>query len=143
MRATAKSKRTILLLDDEENELRNASQILQGEGYTVVEADSYQAALSAFEATKSLDVLIADISLPDGNGCELAATLLNLEPQLKVLFISGHVGAEVCRFYGFDISDLHYLRKPFEKEAFLSRVREVLESKEQPRLIPRTRGAQG
>ena len=61
---------------------------------------------------EAVDLLIADISLPDGNGCELAIAMREKKPDLRVLFVSGHVGAEVCRFYGLDVTDLHFLRKP-------------------------------
>jgi DNA-binding response OmpR family regulator len=96
-------------------------------GYEVIEADCCKDALMAFKGNRnSIDFLVADVSLPDGNGCELAIALKRLQPELRVLFISGHVGAEVCRFYGLDVNDSHYLRKPFEPADLLQHVGRVL-----------------
>lgn len=143
MATTKNLKKTILLLDDEESDRSVASKLLQSQGYAVLEADCYKTALSTFEArAKTIDLLIADISLPDGNGCELAAVLLLQKADLKVLFVSGHVGSEVCRFYGLEVTDLHFLSKPFQDKDLLKRVTQVMESTEPaPRLLPKTRTA--
>jgi DNA-binding response OmpR family regulator len=145
MGKTTKHQKTILLLDDEEIERSTARQILQGEGYTVLEADSYNSAINVFESNRAaIDLLLADISLPDGNGCELAIAARNQKEDLRVLFVSGHVGAEVCRFYGLDVTDLHFLRKPFEAQQLLQCVRRVLQAAEPfPRLLPKTQKALG
>jgi len=47
-------------------------------------------------------------------------------PDMKVLFISGHAGAELCRFYGLVNPDLHFLEKPFKPIDLLVRVWRVL-----------------
>jgi DNA-binding response OmpR family regulator len=119
--------KTVLFLDDEDSERASAVEILQSQGFTVLEADSYKTAVEVFEANRgSIDIFVADISLPDGNGCELAVSLRNQNPDLRVLFVSGHVGAEVCRFYGLDVTDLHFLRKPFDGEELVRCIRRVL-----------------
>jgi len=73
-------------------------------------------------------LLITDISLPGGNGCELAIALREQKPDLRVLFVSGHVGAEICRYYSLDIFDEHFLPKPFVGTDLISRVKQVLGS---------------
>ena len=143
MRETRKQKQTLLLLDDEEDERSTAQEILRGEPYTILEADCYKGALAVFEKNrKRVDLLVADISLPDGNGCEFAIAMREQKPDLKVLFVSGHVGSEVCRFYGLDVTDLHFLRKPFKPEELINAVRRVLRAAMPfPRMFPRTRTA--
>jgi len=137
----------ILLVDDEATERENLRQILLGEGYSVLAAETYQDALIVFDRHRgSVGLLVADISLPGGNGCELAITLRSQKPNLRVLFVSGHVGAEVCQYYGLDVSDEHFLRKPFSAADLLSRVTQVLNSADAfPRLCeppkPKTRTA--
>jgi DNA-binding response OmpR family regulator len=118
---------TILIVDDEESDRSTTRRVLEEAGYIVLESDSFQDGFGRFEAHRdSIDLVVADIALPDGNGCELALTMRNQNPDLRVLFISGHVGAEVCRYYGLDVSDLHFLRKPFGPEDLCSRVEAVL-----------------
>jgi two-component system cell cycle sensor histidine kinase/response regulator CckA len=121
----------ILAVDDEVSDLERMLEILQGQGYAVLAAGDFTQAVRVFrDSQDAIALLITDISLPGKNGCDLAKELLAIRPDLKVLFVSGHVGLEVCRFYGLAPSDLHFLRKPFELEEFLARVREVLSSNE-------------
>jgi len=127
-----KSRRyTILLVDDEESDRIPTRKVLEEAGYTVLEADTFQDAFGRFESHRdSIDLVVADISLPDGNGCELTLSMRDQKPDLRVLFISGHVGAEVCRYYGLDVTDLHFLRKPFAPEDLSLRVEAVLASED-------------
>jgi DNA-binding response OmpR family regulator len=120
---------TILIVDDEESDRDNIRRILTGKGYTTVEADSYETAMSVFEENRySIALLVADISLPGGNGCDLAVALSKQHSDLRVLFVSGHVGAEVCQYYGLDVSDEHFLQKPFEAAELISRVSQIMSS---------------
>jgi DNA-binding response OmpR family regulator len=139
MRTRRKRLQTILLLDDEEIERSSARRILQDRGCKILEADSFKNALALFKRKRqAVDLLIADISLPDGNGCELALTMQHDKPDLRVLFISGHVGAEVCRFYGLDVTDLHFLRKPFQPAELVNSVWRVFRGVPFPRIVPKT-----
>lgn len=135
---------TVLLVDDEADDRALVGQALRSSGYTVLEADNFQQCVEVFEEGRgAVQLLIADISLPDGNGCDLALLLWSRQPDLRVLFVSGHVGAEVCRFYGLEVTDSHFLRKPFKAKELVARVRQVLSDSETfPRLCepqkPRT-----
>ena len=126
--ATRKRGRiTVLLVDDEELDRRISSEILRSEGYTVVEAENYTEAVALFNANrKRITLLVADISLPDGNGCSLAIAMRQQKTDLRVLFVSGHVGAEVCKYYGLEVGALHFLRKPFTAAELAQRVGAVL-----------------
>ena len=121
----------ILVVDDEGKDLRLMADALAEQGYSVLKATSYDSAMSVFEQQDApITLLVSDISLPGKNGCELAKAILKRDPGIKVLFVSGHVGAEVCKFYGIPVSDLHFLRKPFEPAGLAVRVEEVLRSPE-------------
>lgn len=125
------SSQTILLVDDEQVDRFIIRRVLERENYTVLEADTYQRAVQLFdEHQDAITFLIADISLPGGNGCDLALNLRHRKPEMRVLFVSGHVGAEFCRFYGLEVSDLHYLSKPFKPSDLRSRILKVLNSDE-------------
>lgn len=122
---------TVLLVDDEADDRALVREALRSRGYAVLEADSFAGCVAVFERNQdAVQLLIADISLADGNGCDLALALWKQKPDLKVLFVSGHVGAEVCRFYGLEVTDLHFLRKPFTAQQLETRVREVLRASE-------------
>ena len=76
---------------------------------------------------ESIDLLVADVSLPGPNGCELALRFLDREPKGRVLFISGYTGAEVCHQYDIKLSDREFLAKPLYPKPFVERVEAILE----------------
>jgi len=120
---------SILLVDDEESDREQMRRTLWDQGYAVLEAGTYQEALRSFELNQDcIELLISDISLPGGNGCELAIVLRNQKPDLRVLFVSGYVGAEICPYYSLEISDKHLLSKPFASADIISREKQILDS---------------
>jgi DNA-binding response OmpR family regulator len=120
---------TILLVDDEEADRGLMHGILARQGYEVLEAMDYSSAWIVFKNNRErITLLVTDVSLPSANGCELFKALIQDKPDLRVLFVSGFVGAEICRTYGVFTSELFFLRKPFRPEELLARVQAVLES---------------
>jgi CheY-like chemotaxis protein len=80
--------------------------------------------------TFRIDLLLTDISLPGLNGCELARKLLQDRPKLKVLLVSGYTGAEICQYYGVELSDLHFLAKPFSPATLFHRLQVLMAGNE-------------
>jgi CheY-like chemotaxis protein len=79
----------VLLVEDEPLIRMNSADMLTDLGFKVDEAGSVHEALSVLERG-SVDVLIADIGLPDGSGLDLAVRALTRQPKLKVVFATGH-----------------------------------------------------
>jgi DNA-binding response OmpR family regulator len=101
---------------------------LESERFQVLSAGTYSEALAVCDSTPGISFLVADVALPDGNGCALAIAIRQMIPRVKVLFVSGHVGGEACRYYGLDVTDSHFLRKPFTTDQLVARVKEVMNS---------------
>jgi DNA-binding response OmpR family regulator len=118
----------ILVVDDEETDRKEMLDGLSRQGYKVMSAETYEQGLDLCTAASGITFLVSDVALPDGNGCALAIAARQKLPDLRVLFVSGHVGGEACRYYGLDVSDSHFLRKPFTADAHVTRVKEVMES---------------
>ncbi len=132
---------TVLVVDDEESDRNAIVHALRSQRCSVLEASSYAKAIAVFESYRhTVRLLIADIALPDGNGCALAIALHQQQPDLRVLFVSGHVGSEVCKYYGLDVDALHFLRKRFGESHLIQRIENVLNAEETfPKLyIPKT-----
>jgi two-component system cell cycle sensor histidine kinase/response regulator CckA len=120
---------TVLVVDDEGTDLELTAHVLRRQGHTVLEASNYFQAIDiSLDYPEPIDLLVADVAIPDNNGCELAKYLLDIKPDLAVLFVSGLVGTEVFKQYGIDVSGLHFLSKPFLSDALAYRVDEVLRS---------------
>ena len=127
----------VLLIDDEPLDSEAMRRMLEVQGFRVYEGKNYDDALRIFDSRPGeIDLLVTDISLPGASGVEIASQLIKRKPDLKVLFVSGYVGAEVIRFYGVSANDIHFLRKPFPATEFISHVEAVLSSSEPMRWLP-------
>ena len=125
----------VLLVDDEADELTSTRRILESileARVRVFTAANFEQAVVVFDKHRAeIRLAILDVALPGRNGVELAKHLLAEEPNLRVLFISGHVGASVIGFYGLDASDEQFLKKPFDRAALIQRVNAMLWSEQQ------------
>ena len=115
---------TILLVEDEPLVLDLGKSLLKTLGYTVIVARS---ALEAIEIAGQtpLNLLITDVVMPDMNGQNLATLIVNLQPRVRVLYMSGFA-SEVLRQRGIDSSNLSFLQKPFSPGELANRVRDLL-----------------
>ena len=71
-------------------------------------------------------MLIADIVMPKMNGHLMAKAMAPDRPDMRVLYISGY-SDEVIAHHGVLDSEVDLLSKPFTPDAFLLKVREVLD----------------
>jgi|SRR5580658_2740222 two-component system cell cycle sensor histidine kinase/response regulator CckA len=120
---------TILVVDADPPHRQSMRSTLRAEGYRVLEAADYRAAENVQQQHRGeIHLLLTAISLPGGNGYELARALVDVEPGLKVLFVSGEAGAKASRYHNAPWTELQTLTRRFEPADLLRRVRSVLES---------------
>ncbi len=81
----------ILVVDDEDLIRAAERRILESDGYRVVDADSGPAALALMADGQHVDLLVADLQMPDLKGHEMAKQLHLLLPDLRVLYVTGHI----------------------------------------------------
>ena len=117
---------TILLVEDEEALLKLSTQMLERLGYTVLAASGPKQALQLAEAhPDTIHLLLTDVIMPDMSGRDLWQQLSALRPDLKCLFMSGYT-ANVIAHHGVLDEGVHFLQKPFSREALAAKVREAL-----------------
>jgi FixJ family two-component response regulator len=73
------------------------------------------------------DLLITDVVMPEMTGTELASTLAQEIPGMKVLYMSGHSGDPVIEVELNSGREV-FLQKPFGRDVLIRKVREVLDS---------------
>lgn len=118
----------ILLVEDEEMVRNLSREILESNGYRVVEAINGAEAIEICEKENlQIDLLLTDVVMPQMNGRELWEKLSQTCPQIKVLFTSGYTDDIVVR-NGIKNEETNFLQKPFSIEALSRKVREVLDS---------------
>ncbi|KZS00986.1 Peptide methionine sulfoxide reductase MsrA-like protein, partial [Daphnia magna] len=112
-------KRTILLVDDDDNVREVTAALLHALGYRVREAES--AARGLEELDDGVDLLLTDFAMPAMNGAEFARAARQRYPQLPVLFITGY--AELDEL---DVGDSVIVQKPFRDEELATKLSAAL-----------------
>lgn len=117
--------RTVLLVDDDEPVRRVARVTLESHGYTVIEADSAEEALSIIESHSStIKLLVTDVSMPRIRGRELAVEVIQRVPNIRVLFISGYSNSARLQ-EGLSVPN-DFLEKPFTPHELVARVEKLV-----------------
>ena len=117
---------TILVVEDETTVRELARELLELNGYSVLEAAHGQEALRVCRSHDGpIHLMLTDVVMPHMNGHELAETLAPLRPGMKVLYMSGYSeDAGVLR--DILVSKTTFLRKPFTPDALAEKVRALL-----------------
>lgn len=119
---------TILLAEDDPHVRELARLALQGQGYTVLEAQDGREALQLFSGyTGPVHLLLTDVIMPGLGGIALAEELSQLRSDLKILFMSGYTDDTIVH-HGILNPGVAFLQKPFTPSILIRRVRQVLDS---------------
>ena len=130
---------TILVIEDHLVTRSFLADNLAADGYDVLEADCASDAERLMQ-TRSPDLAILDLGLPDRDGLELLAwvrgadgVIARADPDLPVLLLTGRT-AELDRLRGFQRGCDDYVTKPFSYQELLARVGALLRrSRRRPR----------
>ncbi|WP_122050009.1 response regulator [Asaia bogorensis] len=115
---------TILVVEDDFLIRSCLIEFLEDSDVHVLEADNCESARRLIDSDQPLDVMIMDISLPDGSGAELGQESRVKRPDLPIIYTTGH-GVQIDRDSRLD----RVMTKPYQLDAILSVVQElVLES---------------
>jgi PAS domain S-box-containing protein len=128
LKASHSGTETVLVVEDEQALLDIETVMLEQKGYKVLAASTAAIAESlTIQNAGEIDLLLTDVIMPDMNGKDLAAKLLAINPNMKVLFMSGY-SADIISKQGVSQTDIPFLQKPFSMETLISKVNQVLDS---------------
>jgi PAS domain S-box-containing protein len=120
---------TVLLVEDEESVRELVRLTLTSRGYKVMEAENGDCGLRLAESFKDhIDILITDVVMPGIGGRELAKRLIELRPDISVLYLSGYTEDAVVT-QGTLGPNIAFLQKPFTLHNLAKKVREVIRSR--------------
>ena len=120
---------TVLLVEDEELVRGLVRQVLEAQGYRVLEAPHGPAALALarVHARDPLHLLVSDVVMPQMDGPTLALALREQRPALPVLFMSGYSDSGP-RSAASDLPRSSFLQKPFAPAQLARAVRDALDA---------------
>jgi DNA-binding response OmpR family regulator len=114
----------VLVVDDEREIGDVLTAYLQREGYTVTYAATFQEGLDTYRAV-SPDIMILDITLPDGSGLEILRAANEGGVRTPAIMLTARTD-EVDRIVGLELGADDYVTKPFSPREVVARVRAVM-----------------
>jgi len=113
----------LLLVEDDEPLALGIEFTLKDEGYEVFRASTVKETKDLLQK-EQFDLVILDISLPDGNGYELCK-YIRTQSNVPIIFLTA-LDEEVNVVLGLDIGGDDYITKPFRVKELLSRIKALL-----------------
>ncbi|HET9122714.1 MAG TPA: sigma-54 dependent transcriptional regulator [Acidiferrobacteraceae bacterium] len=121
-------KRTILIVDDEQNMQTVLRMVLEDAGHQVISAHSGEAALQELEQ-REVDVVLSDLKMPGMGGEELVRRVRAERPDVPVIVMTAY-GTIRSAVQSIHAGAADYLTKPFEPEALEIAVHNALKLRE-------------
>jgi nitrogen-specific signal transduction histidine kinase len=119
---------TVLLVEDEEIVRDLEREVLEANGYTVLEAeDTAHAIRLCNEHPGTIHLLLTDVVMPQMSGRELAVQLAPIRPEMKVLYASGYADDAITH-HGVLERGTAFLPKPLTPGSLTHTVRAVLDA---------------
>jgi CheY-like chemotaxis protein len=120
----------VLVAEDEEAVRELACEFLKSAGYNVLAASNGAEALALAEGSgQHIHALLTDLVMPRMRGSELAKRIKTLQPEIKVIYVSGYLdyqqsGSEF-------VEGAFFMQKPFTRSTLIARVAELLKEDSQ------------
>ena len=116
----------ILLAEDDNDMRRFLVKALQNAGFDVI---SYDNGLSAYQRLREepFEMLLTDIVMPEMDGIELARRAAELDPDIKIMFITGFA-AVALNADSKAPKDAKVLSKPFHLRDLVNEVQKMLKA---------------
>jgi len=117
---------SILLVDDNPNEIRYLSLILENAGYKIIKASCAKEALKILE-TATPDLIFSDLNMPGMDGIEFCKAIYLNDAFLDIplVFISA-INDKLFQLQATEAGAIDYISKPYSPEDILEKVNQVL-----------------
>ena len=129
----AHTKRTILLIEDEESITTPLAEALERDGFRTEIAHTVADGLAKGRAARP-DLVLLDIGLPDGSGLDVCRGL-RASSNVPIIILSAR-GEEADRVVGLELGADDYVVKPFSAREVIARIRAVLRRSAAPAAAP-------
>ena len=120
---------TVLLVEDETVVRQLVAEILEMNGYTVLQAGDGPSALELVRRHGgTIELLITDVVMPGMSGPEVAQAVTSRRPGTDVLYMSGYTDSAIGH-HGVLEPDVAFLQKPFSADDLTRKVRSLLDER--------------
>ncbi len=116
----------ILLVEDEDPVRLFAARALREKGHDVIEARDGVQAMSFLENQLIFHVMVTDVMMPGIDGPTLAASVRQLMPTTKILFVSGYPEESVRNHLPEAMDQIYFLPKPFALDDLVNKIQDMV-----------------
>lgn len=124
---TSPQTRSVLLVVDDDDGVREALHLILDDDYTVVDGADGRTALSVIRA-RHVDLVLLDILMPELDGIEILKELRSFEPHLPVIMMTA-VRTVRTAVATMKLGAADYITKPFQEPELLAAIRSALEER--------------
>jgi CheY-like chemotaxis protein len=118
----------ILIVEDEKSLLNITKKMLTKLGYQVITASSPLQGIELAEKYQGkIDLILSDVIMPEMNGFEMTEKIIEKDPGVQCLFMSGYT-KNVVENNGFLNEGNNFITKPFSKKELALTIRNVLDA---------------
>jgi len=122
----SRGNETVLVVEDQKDVRLLVTRSLNAYGYRVLATANAEEALVCAQAHDGrIHLLLTDVVMPGMDGKELATRLAKLQPEIRVLYMSGYPETVIAH-KGILDPGIDYIQKPFNPDALATRVRDML-----------------
>ena len=112
-------QKNILVVDDDFSVLTVIKAMLESSDYNVAVARTADVAVSIAERKNNIDLLLTDVVMPDVDGPHLAEKILTIQPNARVVFMSGY---PLKTYDAENLTQVGFLPKPFDSRKLLDAI---------------------
>ncbi len=127
--------KTVMIADDEQRIRKLISDFLQREGYTIVEADNGQSALTLLAAEK-IDLVILDVMMPEPDGLTVCREIRK-KSSVPIIMLTAR-SEELDQLFAFELGADEYVTKPFSPKVLTARVNALFRRLESEKAVERS-----
>jgi DNA-binding response OmpR family regulator len=111
---------TILVVEDDDLMGSSLCRALNSSGYSATHVFTLAEARNSFSKEKP-DLVLLDLSLPDGDGLDFCSELQRIDPSVPVIMLTARV-EEIDIVVGLSVGAVDYVTKPFQLAVLIARV---------------------
>lgn len=118
-------KKTVMIVEDQDELRESISRFLQNEGYQTVSASNGEEAFRLLEGHLKVDLILLDVMMPKKDGYETLRELRMTKNSTPVIMLTAKTD-EVDKLLGLELGADDYITKPFSLREVVARLKAVL-----------------
>jgi DNA-binding NtrC family response regulator len=128
----------ILVVEDDPNHGAMCARLLERKGYRARAITSGREALSLLAQNGDVDLVLADLQMPEMDGIQLLSAIKNKYPQIEFIVMTGY-GTVKTAVEAMQLGAAHYIQKPLDHDELNLLIQRAIEKKQLAEKVDRLR----